>query len=249
MGIIELTTNHTGKMLGIKSLSTSVLLNPNCQKNRKIKGSICSHCYAESLAKMYTDLGARLERNTKELTTRFLGRDDFAYLSKELKDETIFRFESFGDLNNEQQLWNYVHICNSFPNTRFALYTKQYELVSEFFKTRECPDNMNLIISSLKMNTPISSLFLTTLPGFKPGQVKVFTVYNKEFIKSHPELKINCGARSCNTCRLCYLENKVEHINEILKSDRESAEIFLKFNDPEKREIILENVEAILAKY
>ena len=83
-------------MEGIKSLSTSVLLNPNCKKNRTIPGSICSHCYANTLAQMYSALGARLERNTKELTSRFLTTQDLDYLKKELQNETIFRFEAFG---------------------------------------------------------------------------------------------------------------------------------------------------------
>ena len=36
---IEICKNHTGKMENIQSISTSVLLNPFCQKNRKVQ-----HC-------------------------------------------------------------------------------------------------------------------------------------------------------------------------------------------------------------
>lgn len=249
--IIELCTDHTGKMEGIKSLSTSVLLNPNCQKNRVIPGSICSHCYAETLAKMYASLGARLDRNTKELTTRYLTPEDFNYLKEELEKEEIFRFEAFGDLNNEVQLRNYIRICRLFPKIRFSLYTKMYDLVYNYFKTHHgrVPENLNIIISSLKVNTPISAQHFYDLGIFEKGQVKVFTVYDKKFIKSSPELKINCGARSCNTCRICYLKNEILEVNEILKSDRESVKHYFEMKDPVSREKICRNIENLIKTY
>ena len=247
--IIEVCHDHTGKMEGVKSLSTSVLLNPNCQKNRTVRGSICSHCYADTLAKMYSALGSRLERNTKELTTRFLGSADFEYLEKELKTEEIFRFEAFGDINNEMQLRNYFRICERFPKVRFALYTKMYELVYNYIAKNGIPSNLNLILSSLKVNQELSKEPFEKLGVFKPGQVKVFTVYDKKYIKEHPELTINCGARSCNRCRLCYLETKAEQVHEILKSDRESVELYLALRNPVKREKILNNIENLIEKY
>ena len=250
MGIIEVCNNHTGKMEGIKSLSTSVLLNPNCKKNRTIPGSICSHCYANTLAQMYSALGARLERNTKELTSRFLTTQDLDYLKKELQNETIFRFEAFGDLNNEIQLRNYIRICKSFPEVKFALYTKMYKLVYDFFsKNKYCPDNLTLIISSLKLNKTVKIENFYKLGLFSDYQVKVFTVYDKNFIKSHPNLNINCGARSCNKCRLCYSHTPVTEVNEILKSDRESTTLYLELRDPVKKAKILDTVEKMLNKY
>ncbi len=252
MGLIELCTNHTGKMEGIKSLSTSVLLNPNCQKNRLISGSICSHCYANALAQMYASLGARLERNTKELTSRSITIDDTDYLKTELKDEKIFRFEAFGDLNNETQLINYLKICLTFPHIQFALYTKMYKLVYEYFRQPEhiCPSNLVLILSSLEMNRPITSdRIFYALGKFYDGQVKIFTVYDKEYIRTHPGLNINCGARSCNTCRICYLKNNIKNVNEILKSDRDAATMIVNFQDPVKRCKIIANVEKIMKEY
>lgn len=252
MNLIELCTNHTGKMEGLKSLSTSVLLNPNCQKNRLILGSICSHCYANALAQMYAGLGARLERNTKELTTRFLTPADMRYLESELAGETIFRFEAFGDLNNEIQLMNYINICNKFPKVQFALYTKMYKLVYEYFKKdgHHCPSNLVLILSSLELNFPITSdKSFYDLGKFYQGQVKIFTVYDKEYISKHPELNINCGARSCNKCRVCYLKNSITNVNEILKSDRDAATMIINFNNPVKRKKIIANIEKIMKEY
>ena len=246
MNPIEITNNHTGKMEGIKSLSTSVLLNVNCQRNRKITGSICSHCYAESLAKMYTALGERLERNTTELTTRMLNAEDRRILKLELEKETIFRFEAFGDLNNELQLKNYLRICCIFPEIRFTLYTKQYGIIQKYFTTHDCPENLNIIKSSLRLNTKSRiAEYLERTGKFYPGQVKTFTVYDKKYLMEHPEVKINCGARSCNKCRVCYLKTEVTEINEILKSERESTEMIIKLRDPKEREKVID----ILRKY
>ena len=247
---IELTTNHTGKMEGIKSLSTSVLLNPNCIKNQKKIGSICNHCYAKSLAKMYSALIVKLENNTKELTTRFLMRADFEVLDKEPKEEQIFRFEAFGDLNNELQLVNYVAICSAFPKIQFALYTKMYKLVMDYFSHHPIPNNLNLIFSSFCVNKPLKASALTkNILGHHPGQVKVFTVYDGDFIKKHPELNINCGARSCNKCRRCYENTPDIYVNEILKSDREGVEMLMKMRKPAVRKRALKNLESILTKF
>ena len=58
--MIEMTKNHTGKMEGINSISTSVVLNPFCQAQQAVKGSICSHCFAEAMMKMYSALEDKL---------------------------------------------------------------------------------------------------------------------------------------------------------------------------------------------
>ena len=45
---------------------------------------------------------------------------------------------------------------------------------------------------------------------------KVFTVYDKKYLKENKDVVINCGARSCITCQKCYT-SKEEVINEIQK--------------------------------
>ena len=219
-------TEHGGKMEGIRSISTSVLLNANCAKNAKIPGAICQKCYAKSLCQTRHGLAEALKQNTEVLTSRII--DPYEY--PDLSHEAIFRFESFGDLANQTQLENYVAIARYYPWVRFTLYTKMYALVRDFFAVHAIPDNLNIVLSSLKINHPISSKPI--LVTARPGQVKVFTVYDKKYIKEHPELKINCGSRSCNTCRLCYYPTAVENVNEILKSDQDATEHLIKWRDP-----------------
>ena len=74
---------------------------------------------------------------------------------------------------------------------------------------------MNLIISSMMINRPIKiKKFLDA--GVK---VKVFTVYNLEFVEE-AKIDINCGAKSCISCLQCYSKNDIIYINEMLKSDQ-----------------------------
>ena len=47
---LHITTNHTGKMTGMQSLSTSCKTNPNCAKYSKVEGSVCQKCYGRNLA-------------------------------------------------------------------------------------------------------------------------------------------------------------------------------------------------------
>lgn len=241
---VEVCTDHTGKMEGIKSLSTSVLLNPNCQHNQEIKGSICEHCYAECLAKMYSALGARLARNTATLIEPL---SDVDIISTD--GEEIFRLEAFGDLNNTTQLDNYMRIVQSNPNTRFTLYTKMYTLVEEYFTTHKAPDNFTLVISSMMVNLPMHILYEKLKNNFALGQLKVFTVYNKEYIAEHPELKINCGSKACNKCRICYNKNSIVYVNEILKSDRNAAEAIINWRDPKYVEETAHRINEIFGKW
>ena len=107
----------------------------------------------------------------------------------------------------------------------------------------DLPPNLTLVFSSLFLNkkTRLDCLSLPT-PIFR-GQYKTFTVYTKKFLIEHPEVRINCGARCCNKCRLCYLKNNISEVSEILKSDRDGMEKYLAMKDPEKSKEIIERVK------
>lgn len=238
--MVEICDSHTGKMEGIQSISTSVLLNPNCQERQKIKGTICSKCYAENMAQMYSGLSARLARNTKTLTTKILSDEELPDVS----DQKIFRLESFGDINNKIQLQNYINLAKKNSGTRFTLWTKMYKLAYEFFSEHEVPENFTLIISSLMINKKTDISRFKELGKFRKGQLKVFTVYDLGYVKEHwEEMDLNCGSRFCFGCRLCYDLNEVEEINEILKSDQPAVDRFIKSKDPKFLEELGEEID------
>lgn len=191
--------NHTGKMRGILSISTSVKLNTRCAARAHDENSICHYCYANKMANLYSALERKLARNTEKLTGSILDEKDIPLINPDVFP--LVRFESFGDLMNTTQCVNYFRIAASNPQCNFALWTKNPDIVSEAAELVEKPENLIVIVSSPKVNKEIE------IPAIAD---KVFTVYNNDH-------EINCGARSCATCQKCYHKNGINHLYEKIK--------------------------------
>lgn len=201
---LHFTTNHTGKMAGMASISTSVTTNERCAKNASIKGSICEKCFAAKQMKVFPSMERPMRENQRILTSEIFPAEKLPTINN-----IYFRFESFGDLNNATQVKNYFNICYKNPRVKFALWTKNPDFVAAAIADGyEKPDNLNIVLSSLFINKQRPNPF--------PFVDKVFTVYDKETIAAE-NVNINCGARNCFTCGLCYEKNGVTVINEQLK--------------------------------
>lgn len=206
-------TSHTAKMKHIISLSTSPLMNALCQIRCKIEDFICSKCFSIAQQKLYTNLSKKLARNTEKLT-KLIPYDELPIINPGVFP--MLRFESFGDLNNKEQAMNYINIAIKNPKIRCAMWTKNPLLVRAALKelgiTKEMgiPRNLTIVLSSPKMNTKIESSFWFI--------THIFTVYDKEYVKEN-DIYINCGAKSCWTCRRCYYkeEGGVVEVREQLK--------------------------------
>lgn len=202
-------TDHSGKMSGVISISTSVALNERCQARAKDPESICHFCFAAAMLDQYSDLGAKLARNTDALTTEELATDDIPVINEE--KWPLLRFESFGDLNNIVQVHNYFKIADVNSKCKAALWTKNPDLIDKAMKHYglKKPSNLVIIYSSPKVNEPAADILK------KYDFIdKVFTVYDKETAKG---VNINCGARDCKKCGRCYTKRTGAMVNEILK--------------------------------
>ncbi len=105
--MIKITTHSKNtKMEGLQSISTSPLINKNCHKNRRVKGSVCQKCYSHTYNKMRPALKEALKHNTRELSTSLIDRSELPFINA-----GFFRLESFGDLNNAIQLENYCRLA------------------------------------------------------------------------------------------------------------------------------------------
>lgn len=208
LGGLHYTTNHSGKMQGIHSLSTSVAVNPHCIERQKNGNSICSKCFSATMMKRYSALNAVLISNTEILTSGVLDWDLLP-----LTPTRYFRFEAFGDLINEYQVVNYFNIARKNPETLFALWTKNPRIIERALENSdlEKPSNLQIVLSSPLINVALK----TTKFDFVD---KIFSVYDKETAKG---VNINCGSRSCLGCGRCYRPNpngeRLQFINEILK--------------------------------
>lgn len=203
---LHFTLNHTGKMDGMVSISTSVKENKNCQSRAKVENSICSKCFAAAMINRYPALEKCLSENTRILTSEIIPVEKWPLLNV-----AFFRFESFGDLNNETQVHNYFNLCKRNPHVRFALWTKNPFFIYAAIKAGNAkPENL-IIIASSPMINDVCDAYLKAYPFID----KIFTVYDKETAKT---VNINCGARHCLSCLRCYTKtDSVEYVNEILK--------------------------------
>lgn len=201
---LHFTTKHTGKMAGMASISTAVTTNERCAKNAQIPGSICQKCFAAKQMKIYPSMEKPMVENQRILTSELLPAEKLPIINN-----LYFRFESFGDLNNATQVKNYFNICYKNPKVKFALWTKNPDYIAAAIRDGyEKPANLNIVLSSLFVNKERKNIF-----DFVD---KVFTVYDPQYIEKN-NISINCGARNCFTCGLCYEKNDVSIINEKLK--------------------------------
>lgn len=213
MSVIEkvfylMCKDHSAKMEGLWSISTSVLENPHCQAMRKVTGAICQSCYAHNMAEYRETLREKLKKATELLTTRIL-----AWYEIPLILVSLFRFEAFGDLINEVQVVNYFNIAKKNENVKCALWTKYPQVIKKAMETYgiEKPKNIVIIVSSPFVNVRLN---IEKVQKVFPFVDKVFTVWDKETIKEKG-IDINCGGRKCALCRTCYdAENGIKYIDE-----------------------------------
>ena len=201
-------TNHSGKLEGMHSISTSVRRNPNCRDRRNIDNSICQKCYAVTLTGIRKGLDEAISRNTDVLTARILSADELPVIN-----DKYFRFEAFGDLINETQAINYINIAKTNKGTHFAIWTKNPWIMAAALKTAAKPSNMIIIYSSPMINKAVN---VKALKKLYPFIDKVFTVYRKDYAQEH-SIDINCGGRHCLSCLRCYSKRTGDTVNELLK--------------------------------
>lgn len=200
---LHFTMEHTGKMRGMYSISTSCKLNQRCARNAEVKGSICEKCYAQRMASMYKNMEAPLANNFKILTKEIVPMEKLPFINA-----CYFRIESFGDLSTVIQARNYIRLIKKNPHVFFGWWTKNPDLLKKAIEIEGKPENVKIIRSSMFVNKPQK-------PGYDFVDA-VFTVYDEDTIKAK-EININCGARSCLTCGKCYRKGGDVYINEKLK--------------------------------
>ena len=190
--------NHDAKMSGVISMSTYVGYNNFCiARCNNCNNAICKYCYASSLTNQRYNLKCKLIRLHIILTNIELTENDIPIIDAALYP--YFRFESFGDLNNTPQFKNYNLIASVNNNVNFTIWTKNPGII------QKCIDNGLILANNLVIG--LSSLYLNTPELDKAKKYSfirfLFTVYDDNYIKEH-NIVINCGARHCITCGICY---------------------------------------------
>jgi len=210
---IHISDYMSGKMSGIPSISTSCLVNPICIKRMQNGESVCCHCFAAATLERYSTCGKHAENNFYLLNTEVLP----AHVLPQFPNVSIVRIESFGDVASVTQAINYINIAKVNPFVTFGAWTKNAAIWNAAIKKVGKPENLNLIYSSFKLNTPAAAGEYFTRDGANNFD-HVFTVYDKRTCEFYGDGFVNCGARDCASCRRCYRKNESEfNVREELK--------------------------------
>jgi len=203
-----ITDRMTGKMEGMWSLNTSPSTNPFCLEMRKNPHYICKSCYTKGSEGRWAGTREAWAHNGAVLASRRLTNSEIPLLSARKSAPIIFRFQAHGDLMNTTHYRNLIKIAKLNPDTMFAIWTKNLNVVWKVGIPKL--DNMIHIYS-----TPLLDQLRPTLPT---GFDKVFSVFTRPYVAEN-DVDINCGARECFTCRLCYTHNSTVYVNELIKSN------------------------------
>lgn len=200
-------TTHSGKMDGIRSISTNPLTNGFCVCSHSTTNErmICKHCYAHTYAKMRSALREHIQKNSELLSSAVLVPSMLPTY-----DDMFMRFNSFGEIINTNHLINIFSICNKNPQTTHVIYTKRMNLIEMF----HCFIPKNLIV--VESNPIINNIHC--VPESWAANYVFNVVTNGYANENH--IPITC-IKQCNNCRKCYVSFKKErgskYIVEALK--------------------------------
>lgn len=228
---VHITINHTGKMRGVWSLSTSCLDNERCML-RATSGNhdcICDWCFSQAMHRRYKGLANVLHKNSEVLMHTVLPIEAFpVFFTLE-----IFRLESFGDLATIVQMINYDSFMRRNPVVAFGLYTKNPDIIE-----RWSVFTGNTLVANVTVNygsPTINHANTATIERYRAYIHHNFLVINRHgllsrllamfgrctgrFTSRQLGKVVTCGARCCDTCRRCYRRSGAFDVVEMLKQD------------------------------
>ncbi len=236
---LHFTVNHTGKMIGMQSVSDSCKCNALC-KSRILKSfidlgidvkdikqakkaikkylennpestdiCICAFCFSDEQQEFQTSMQLPLKRNFEIFNNGIIHSDWLPVLNC-----LYFRGESFGDYASKNAVINSFNVAAKNPLTNFTAWSKNLCFFHEAIQAgHKKPDNFKLVYSSAYINK------VAMIPAKYEYIVDaVFTVFTEIYARKH-NVMINCGARACLSCLRCYTgyNGKIKYINELLK--------------------------------
>lgn len=126
---------------GITINSFSVMPILTCKNCR-----FCSKkCYAKRMCQRYKNCKASYMRNTYFM----IRYPYFVYtcLKEELKNKNVFRFNVAGDIFSKMYLVLINRIAAENKNCKIIVFTKNYDLINDYYKKHKKPENLKLMLS------------------------------------------------------------------------------------------------------
>ena len=164
-------------------------------KLAKIKGSVCFECYALKGFYQFSNVQYALEKRYKSLEHPKWVEAMVVLIKKQSPD--YFRWHDSGDLQGVDHLRRIALVCESTPDCRHWLPTREYSIVEQYCqKYGQLPENLTVRLSAHKVDFPAPKKLASRLG------VQTSTVATKKF--TCPASKQD---NACGDCRLCWNRN------------------------------------------
>ena len=201
-----------GKLKDIAGVNTSTLDNPFCLRMAKNEKSICSRCYSQKMLTSYrANCRPAFIKNGELLANNLMYEEEIKPCKK---DKIAIRFSAHGELINLVHLYNCFQIAKVNNDKVCALFTKRLDLLAQVNKS-EIPENMIIIYSNPLIDNPLSEEYIKDLQLIRHIN-KVFNVFTKKYAMDKG-ISINCSGKKCKDCMVCYSQNNINVINELIK--------------------------------
>jgi hypothetical protein len=166
-------------------------------KLRKVEGSVCASCYACKGFYGFPDTQTALEKRFQSLSNE-LWEDAMIYMIGKREKSGFFRWHDSGDIQGVWHLQKIVNIANALPHIQFWLPTREYSIVSDFYKQGGVkPKNLTIRLSALMMDGDapegIAKRFNLVVSGVTKGEGYTCPAPSQE--------------NKCLDCRACWNEN------------------------------------------
>lgn len=179
----------------------------NCitgSKMAKVKGSICSQCYAMSgFYRMYKKKNEPLNQrrldsiNHPEWVQAMITM--VLYSVKKYKTPH-FRWHDSGDLQSVEHLDKINQVAQALPDVLFWLPTREYDMIKQYVKSNVLNKNLIVRLSAMFVDEPVK------VPASLQGidNVLVSNVHSKTVPDGNIECKAYEHDGQCNDCRACW---------------------------------------------
>lgn len=170
-------------------------------KLRKVKGSVCSKCYALRGNYTFPKIQEALNRRLKNFENP-LWIEAMVEAIQASESSGFFRWFDSGDLQSVSMLERIVEVCEKLPNVRFWLPTREYAIVAEYVRKHGVfPSNLTVRLSAYMMEGQPPATLARKLGVFTSGVSKNgFTC------------PASAQGNKCLTCRACW-DQSVENVN------------------------------------
>lgn len=199
--------SQTSKM-PCKSWSIPVFMCQRGSKLMKVKGSVCSKCYADkgNYRQRRNNIEPAQVARWDALITALETDEGLMLWARAVAaligDDAEFRWLDAGDLQSAAMLRAIALVATLTPKTRHWLPTREYEYVAQYVQNNSVPENLVIRLSALMVDQPMK---IPSALRDHP-QITASEVHTTDTVR---EGVFPCGAYTrdgkCGPCRACWI--------------------------------------------